>query len=272
MNTSITNPTGYLQSHQTGGKDWPTDAVFAAVYRQSTWPCGWEKEANVSFFASKEKLDIWLANKAEWALSEDNEWAARVYEWDLGPFVRSDLSHNAGNSGLTFEEREQLAAARVPKKVVVRRLAAAPVENATFHRIFGCVPKVQFHAQWTDCSGHYSNAICSSYAPRLSEGEAVASEDAFGRKILIIGVGKAGAQENMVVREHGHGEGDHGMLVCDASRTFAARFKNMRNMCLNHPVNEWVMVSLGEFIAQGMVRTRTDWADRARVLAPWLAV
>jgi hypothetical protein len=29
-----------------------------------------------------------------------------VYEWDLGPNVRADLSHDQGNVGSTYEEKQ----------------------------------------------------------------------------------------------------------------------------------------------------------------------
>lgn len=96
----------HLEAHRTGGKDWPTDAVFAVKYNMSTWPLGWQKEAYVEFFPTLEALEAWKAAKHDWALCEDNYVAYTVYEWDLGPNVRADLSHDQGNVGSTYEEKQ----------------------------------------------------------------------------------------------------------------------------------------------------------------------
>jgi hypothetical protein len=97
----------YLESHQTGGKNWPLDAEYAVKYNMSTWPLGWQKEANVEFFPTLEALEAWKAVKHDWALCEDNYVAYTVYEWDLSPNVRADLSHDQGNVGLTYKERQR---------------------------------------------------------------------------------------------------------------------------------------------------------------------
>lgn len=104
VNTMIAT---HVEAHQTGGKDWPLDAEYAVKYNMSTWPCGWMKEASVEFFKSLDDLNAWIAHKHEWARCEDNYVAFTVYEWDLGPTLRTDLSHDQGNVGLTYEERQR---------------------------------------------------------------------------------------------------------------------------------------------------------------------
>lgn len=97
----------YLKSHQTGGKGWPVDAQFAAKYNMHTWPCGWQKEASVEFFSSLQELEEWKAHKNDWALCEDNHVAYTIYEWDLGPNLRADLSYGTNDVGRTYEEIRQ---------------------------------------------------------------------------------------------------------------------------------------------------------------------
>lgn len=66
------------------GDGWPDDAQFKVEYRYHTWPMGWDKERYTDFFASREELDKWLADKADWSRSEDNQFEVSIWEWDLG--------------------------------------------------------------------------------------------------------------------------------------------------------------------------------------------
>lgn len=96
--------TQHIGSHCTGAHHWPADAVFAVKYNLSTWPLGWMKEAHMEFFTSLEEFETWRSAKHEWARCEDNHVAFVVYEWDLGPQLRGDLSHDPGSVGLTHAE------------------------------------------------------------------------------------------------------------------------------------------------------------------------
>jgi len=86
----------HLDSHRTAGHDWPADAEYAAVYSFSTWPCGFQ-HAYIKFFKSLADFEQWVASYADWRRLEDNYMAYRVYEWNLGPVFRFDLSHSDGN-------------------------------------------------------------------------------------------------------------------------------------------------------------------------------
>jgi hypothetical protein len=95
----------HLDSHMTGGKDWPADAEFAVVYNHSTWPCGWGDESHVEFFTSEDDMQKWVARQHDWAKCEDNYVAYQVYEWDLGPQRRYDLAFCTGNLCMTYQEK-----------------------------------------------------------------------------------------------------------------------------------------------------------------------
>lgn len=94
----------HMQSHDTAGHSWPDSAEFAVVHCESTWPCGWEQYSAVKFFDSRQELECWIEDKREWMQLEDNYAAWRVYEWDLGPQYRHELSHNEGNVRRTYRE------------------------------------------------------------------------------------------------------------------------------------------------------------------------
>jgi hypothetical protein len=89
------------------GIAWPNDAVFAAVYRFHTWPVGWDGYINIAFFADRTAFEEFVERKVDWALCEDNDYALKGYEWDLGPnrmteFDRN-ISHLPGEDDLHFD-------------------------------------------------------------------------------------------------------------------------------------------------------------------------
>lgn len=67
------------------GDGWPVDAVYKTEHRYHTWPMGWDKEPYTKYFTTREELDAWLAEMADWARCEDNRVIIRIEEWDLGP-------------------------------------------------------------------------------------------------------------------------------------------------------------------------------------------
>jgi hypothetical protein len=75
----------HLDAHQTAGIDWPADAQFAVLHAFSTWPSGFQKRAGIIFFPNKSELDTWMAARFKWAQLEDNHFAYRLFEWNLGP-------------------------------------------------------------------------------------------------------------------------------------------------------------------------------------------
>ena len=78
----------FAKAHQTGGKDWPVDAVYALVYRLSTWPVGEDREDTVAFFANAGELQAKVKELDAWAQLEDNFWRlVDLYMWDLGPVL-----------------------------------------------------------------------------------------------------------------------------------------------------------------------------------------
>ena len=82
------NLVDHVKSHQTYGKDWPADAVYALVYRLSTWPVGEDKDDTVAFFANAGELQTKVRELDEWAQLEDNNWRlVDLYMWDLGPVL-----------------------------------------------------------------------------------------------------------------------------------------------------------------------------------------
>ena len=72
------------------GDGWPVTAMYRAEYTCRTWPMGWEKEASIKYFDTREELDKWLLEQADWARCEDNEVKITVDEWDLGPTFLSN--------------------------------------------------------------------------------------------------------------------------------------------------------------------------------------
>lgn len=107
MNNLLAN---HIDSHKTAGKVWPDSAEYAVKYACSTWPCGWEKEASMTFFDNIEQLRDWIKIQHEWAKCEDNHVAYKTYQWDLGPQYIEQLSHNPSNVPWTYEERNPSAA------------------------------------------------------------------------------------------------------------------------------------------------------------------
>lgn len=76
----------HIDSHQSYGQDWPSDAQFLARHRYSTWPVGWQEWHN-EWFTSQAELDAWLEKQREWAKLEDNHFEYTLFKWDLGPKV-----------------------------------------------------------------------------------------------------------------------------------------------------------------------------------------
>lgn len=74
------------------GDGWGPNDVYKVETKCSTWPMGWEKEYTATYFETREELDAHVANYQDWALSEDNRVQIRIYEWDLGPNLISELS------------------------------------------------------------------------------------------------------------------------------------------------------------------------------------
>jgi hypothetical protein len=83
--TVATVVSDHIKSHQTCGVDWPDSAVYAVVYRTSTWPCGWDKENHITFFDTEDQLHAWRRRYDDWSSLEDNHVAFQAYTWDLGP-------------------------------------------------------------------------------------------------------------------------------------------------------------------------------------------
>ena len=78
----------HVKSHQTCGKDWPADAVYALVYRLATWPVGEDTKDTVAFFANVGELQAKVKELDAWAQLEDNGWRLiDLYMWDLGPVL-----------------------------------------------------------------------------------------------------------------------------------------------------------------------------------------
>ena len=106
MNNAITHIANrYFESHKTGGEEWPDSAEFAAKVCTHTWPMGWDSESTMKFFDSAEQLHNWMDSCAKWAKEEDNDIAYVIYEWDLGPKIRHDLSRDALIVSDTFSEK-----------------------------------------------------------------------------------------------------------------------------------------------------------------------
>lgn len=93
LQTALTN---HIDAHQTQGIDWPAWAEHAVVYVVHTWPCGWEKEPTIRFFASTAELNIWMEAKRDWATLEDNHFAYRAYDWDWGPVPSTTVPFDCG--------------------------------------------------------------------------------------------------------------------------------------------------------------------------------
>ena len=71
------------------GQEWPADAEFKLVYKNKTWPRGWD-EGFTRYFTSQVELDLFLLDKWRWTMEEDNGFIGHIYKWDLGPeFVRT---------------------------------------------------------------------------------------------------------------------------------------------------------------------------------------
>lgn len=67
------------------GDGWEPDDVYKTETKCSTWPMGWEKEATVKYFKTKEELDAHVASYQEWAKCEDNQVSIKVFEWEFRP-------------------------------------------------------------------------------------------------------------------------------------------------------------------------------------------
>lgn len=84
-----------LADSRTLGVHWPVDAEFCIVQEYSTWPQGWDREVRVTFYCNEDELKKRLRETAEFFMLEDNDYARRVYRWDLGPEEISMLARNA---------------------------------------------------------------------------------------------------------------------------------------------------------------------------------
>ena len=82
----------HLDGHQILGQDWPADAVYAAKYRTTTWPCGWDKHDSVRFFSNSDELSRFVRSMNNWSTEEDNGWEFTLYMWDLGPELINDVA------------------------------------------------------------------------------------------------------------------------------------------------------------------------------------
>lgn len=87
----------HVDSHRTYNTVWPDDAEFCVVYACSTWPCGFQRHANIKFFTSREELETWQTAQHKWAELEDNHVAYRVFTWDLGPRELVCEGYSTGN-------------------------------------------------------------------------------------------------------------------------------------------------------------------------------
>lgn len=74
------------------GDGWAADDVYKVETKCSTWPMGWEKEATVKYFKTKEELDEYIADYKEWAKCEDNKVSIKVFEWDWSPVYKETLT------------------------------------------------------------------------------------------------------------------------------------------------------------------------------------
>lgn len=89
MQTIIDNVRKHIDSHQTAGRDWPSDATYAVEYQVKAWPTSFDR--HVVFFTNASDLRAWYAAKCNWALLEGNEFKLdALWMWDLGPQLIAD--------------------------------------------------------------------------------------------------------------------------------------------------------------------------------------
>lgn len=74
------------------GEGWGPNDVFKVITRSHTWPMGWDKDDYTKYFETQEELDAHIASYREWAMCEDNQVTISIWEWDLGPAFKEQLS------------------------------------------------------------------------------------------------------------------------------------------------------------------------------------
>lgn len=83
-----------LADSRTLGVHWPHDAEFCVVQKCKAWPTGFDHTSFVSFYRNEEELKAKLRETSEFYMMGDNDFARRVYRWDLGPEEISELAFN----------------------------------------------------------------------------------------------------------------------------------------------------------------------------------
>lgn len=83
-----------LADSRTLGVHWPNDAEFCVVQKSSAWPTGFDNTSYVSFYRNEEELKENLRATSEFYSMGDNDYARRVYRWDLGPEEMPELAFN----------------------------------------------------------------------------------------------------------------------------------------------------------------------------------
>lgn len=232
MNKSIQN---YLDVNQVGGLDWPTDAVFAAKHRMSAWPTGWCDNAVVSFFVSLGALETFLARKAIWAKGQDNLVAIQVYEWNLGPVERADLSVNVAEVGTTLTEKEQEKVVKATIVARAHRQLNGVQANETFNRLVAGAPSLPFDSRWVGKCGDLDNAVQGEASPMLAVGVVAVSSDYRGRAILFIGVGYG---VNVVLRQRSAVNALTGLVTAESLPSFDNEFNARSHLLMDEAITE----------------------------------
>jgi hypothetical protein len=83
-----------LEDSRTLGVHWPLDAEFCVVQKSKAWPSGFDHTSFVSFYRNEAELKEKLRATSEFYMMGDNDYARRVYRWDLGPEEISELAFN----------------------------------------------------------------------------------------------------------------------------------------------------------------------------------
>lgn len=83
-----------LSDSRTLGVHWPTEAEFCVVQKCSAWPTGFDNTVYVTFYTNEAELKEKLRETSEFYSMGDNDFARRVYRWDLGPEEIVELAFN----------------------------------------------------------------------------------------------------------------------------------------------------------------------------------
>lgn len=83
-----------LADSRTLGVHWPQDAEFCVVQKSKAWPTSFDHTSFVSFYRNEAELKKKLRETSEFYSMGDNDFARRVYRWDLGPEEISELRFN----------------------------------------------------------------------------------------------------------------------------------------------------------------------------------